>query len=125
MLIVGNTDAHLKNWALRYGDGTTPELAPVYDFHSLTVYSQYHLAPLALSINGERVPSRITIDDLRRLADTVGISAQWTEDVVSEAVHSMRAAWSGELRTEAESRFPALAEHYSRRLDSLPICLVA
>ncbi|WP_341719697.1 type II toxin-antitoxin system HipA family toxin [Micromonospora sp. FIMYZ51] len=31
MIVVGNTDAHLKNWAIIYPDGRTPRLAPVYD----------------------------------------------------------------------------------------------
>jgi serine/threonine-protein kinase HipA len=30
-IVMGNTDAHLKNWALIYPDGVTPRLAPVYD----------------------------------------------------------------------------------------------
>ncbi|MFM2088512.1 MAG: hypothetical protein RLZZ237_3381 [Pseudomonadota bacterium] len=30
-ILMGNTDAHLKNWALRYPDGRLPELAPLYD----------------------------------------------------------------------------------------------
>ena len=30
-ILMGNTDAHLKNWALVYPDGRTPQLAPVYD----------------------------------------------------------------------------------------------
>ncbi len=30
-ILMGNTDAHLKNWALIYPDGVTPQLAPVYD----------------------------------------------------------------------------------------------
>ncbi|VVE11790.1 type II toxin-antitoxin system HipA family toxin [Pandoraea anhela] len=30
-ILLGNTDAHLKNWALIYPDGQTPQLAPVYD----------------------------------------------------------------------------------------------
>lgn len=30
-MLMGNTDAHLKNWALMYPDGRTPQLAPVYD----------------------------------------------------------------------------------------------
>ncbi|MCC2597664.1 HipA domain-containing protein [Pusillimonas sp. MFBS29] len=30
-MLMGNTDAHLKNWALIYPDGRTPQLAPVYD----------------------------------------------------------------------------------------------
>ena len=30
-ILMGNTDAHLKNWALLYPDGRLPRLAPVYD----------------------------------------------------------------------------------------------
>lgn len=30
-LLMGNTDAHLKNWALLYPDGQQPQLAPLYD----------------------------------------------------------------------------------------------
>jgi len=30
-ILMGNTDAHLKNWALVYPDGRIPQLAPLYD----------------------------------------------------------------------------------------------
>ena len=30
-ILMGNTDAHLKNWALLYEDGIHPSLAPLYD----------------------------------------------------------------------------------------------
>ena len=30
-ILMGNTDAHLKNWALIYEDGVRPALAPLYD----------------------------------------------------------------------------------------------
>ena len=30
-ILMGNVDAHLKNWALIYPDGITPQLAPLYD----------------------------------------------------------------------------------------------
>jgi serine/threonine-protein kinase HipA len=30
-ILMGNVDAHLKNWALMYPDGITPKLAPLYD----------------------------------------------------------------------------------------------
>ncbi len=30
-ILMGNTDAHLKNWALLYPDGVEPQLAPLYD----------------------------------------------------------------------------------------------
>jgi len=125
MLIVGNTDAHLKNWALIYPDGRTARLAPVYDFHSLTVYDQYRHTPMALSLNGERMPGHIGLDDLRRLAERCSADPEQTVQAALQTVHRLRTAWSGDLRVEAESRFPALARHFARRLESLPICVAA
>lgn len=37
-ILLGNTDAHLKNWALLYPDGRTPQLAPVYDPVCVTAF---------------------------------------------------------------------------------------
>ncbi|MGV9211959.1 type II toxin-antitoxin system HipA family toxin [Micromonospora sp. RB23] len=121
MVIVGNTDAHLKNWALIYPDGRTPSLAPVYDFHSLTVYQNYRYQPLALSLNGENVPSAINADDFRWMADRAGADADMTADLLAETVTQLRDAWRGGIRADAARRFAALAEHYTHRLDSLPL----
>jgi serine/threonine-protein kinase HipA len=37
-ILMGNTDAHLKNWALRYLNGVEPELAPLYDPVCVTAF---------------------------------------------------------------------------------------
>ncbi|MBB3119794.1 type II toxin-antitoxin system HipA family toxin [Pseudoduganella violacea] len=37
-ILMGNADAHLKNWALRYPDGIHPELAPLYDPVCITAF---------------------------------------------------------------------------------------
>lgn len=37
-ILMGNTDAHLKNWAFRYPDGIHPELAPLYDPVCITAF---------------------------------------------------------------------------------------
>ena len=37
-VVLGNTDAHLKNWALLYPDGIRPQLAPLYDVVSVSSY---------------------------------------------------------------------------------------
>ncbi|MET7399835.1 HipA domain-containing protein [Dactylosporangium sp. NPDC005572] len=121
MIVIGNTDAHLKNWALRYADGRTPGLAPVYDFHSLTIYSQYRYQPLSLSINGQKAPNGITLDDFRRMAERIGEDPEATARVVGDTVERMRAAWDDELLDEARGRFEPLARHYAERLRSLPI----
>jgi serine/threonine-protein kinase HipA len=45
MIIVGKIDdAHLRIKA-RYPAGAGAELAPVYDFHSLTVYDRFRFTP--------------------------------------------------------------------------------
>lgn len=121
MIIVGNTDAHLKNWAFRYPAGRRVELAPVYDFHSLTVYDRFRYAPLALSLNGEVMTAHLSPDDFRWLADRIGADAETTVQVVESAVHELRRAWASGVRDEVEDRFPALAKHYEHRLLSLPL----
>jgi serine/threonine-protein kinase HipA len=123
MVVVGNTDAHLKNWALLYSDGRTPSLAPIYDFHSLTVYTRYRYAALALSLNEEKVANAIGPEDLRRLADRAGADPERTVQWGLETVNRLREAWTKDLRQEAEARFDALAQHFTHRLESLPICL--
>jgi len=125
MLVVGNTDAHLKNWALVYPDGRAARLAPVYDFHSLTVYGQYRYTPLALALDGERAAGRIGLDDIRRLAERCGADPEASAAVAASAARRLRAAWSAGLREEAESRFPALAQHFGQRLESLPVCMAS
>ena len=37
-ILMGNTDAHLKNWALSYPDGIRPVLAPLYDPVCVTAF---------------------------------------------------------------------------------------
>jgi hypothetical protein len=123
-LVVGNTDAHLKNWGLRYPDGRTPQLSPVYDFHSLTAYSRFQFQPLALSLNGERMPGQLDTDDLRSLAERCGVDPGRTAQTAAAVVERLRAAWVGDLREEARERFPALADHYEYRLRTLPICSI-
>ncbi|HET8657851.1 MAG TPA: HipA domain-containing protein [Micromonosporaceae bacterium] len=92
MLVVGNTDAHLKNWALVYYDGRTPSLAPIYDFHSLTVYDRYRYSPLALSLNNERVPSSISLDSFRRMAERSASDPEQTVRWVTDLNSSERVA---------------------------------
>jgi serine/threonine-protein kinase HipA len=116
MIVVGNLDGHLKNWALIYRDRRTPTLAPVYDFHSLTVYQSYRRQPLALRLAGEQIPEAISIEHFRRLAETCGEDEELTVNMVRDALESLHAAWSDSMAEEALARFDALAEHYSSRL---------
>ena len=124
MLVVGNIDAHLKNWALIYLNGRTASLAPIYDFHSLTVYSRFLYGTLALSLGGESLSSAVDLDNFRILAENSGADPARTVHVVRRTVDRLREAWSGDLQSEAQARFPALTSHFTYRLESLPICNV-
>jgi serine/threonine-protein kinase HipA len=101
MVVVGNTDAHLKNWALIYPDGRTP----MYDFHSLTVYSTYRYQGLALSLAGQKAPGQVDLENFKVLAQASGFDAQWTEEIVGEAVDDLR-RWLGRRRRGGEDEVP-------------------
>ena len=122
MVITGNIDAHLKNWGLIYKDGRTPSLAPIYDFHSLTVYSHYLYGSLALSLGGESMSAIVDPDNFRILAENSDTASEKVIHVVRRTVDRLRESWFSGWQSEVESRFPALARHYTSRLESLPIC---
>jgi len=122
ILVIGNIDGHLKNWAVIYSDGRTPSLAPVYDFHCLTIYGRYRYSPLAFSLGGESMSASVYMDNFRQLAENVGLDPERTVQIVRNAVARMRDAWSGDVKAEANARYQELAAHFMARLNTLPIC---
>lgn len=48
--LMGNTDAHGKNWGFIYHDGISPQLAPAYDMVCVSAYFDPH-NPKALAVN--------------------------------------------------------------------------
>ncbi|WP_224309155.1 type II toxin-antitoxin system HipA family toxin [Streptomyces olivaceus] len=54
-VVVGNGDAHLKNWSLIYRDQITPSLSPVYDLVSTIPYTPSdEVEDLALKLSGSK-----------------------------------------------------------------------
>jgi serine/threonine-protein kinase HipA len=122
VILTGNTDAHLKNWALWYPDGRKVALAPVYDFHSLTVYqSRFRYAPLALSLAGEHMATSVTVEHFRQLAETSGGDPDAVAERVAKIVSQLRETWFAGIRSVGLKHFPALVEHYDQRLVDLPL----
>lgn len=116
-VVVGNGDAHLKNWAFLFPDARTPRLAPVYDVVPTILFG---LDPeLALSFAGGR--SFRSIDETRVRAFAVKVGASPAEmvnvarDTVSRAVDTFDAAMaSSGLEPQ---RIGAIRRHW----ESLPI----
>lgn len=76
--IIGNCDAHAKNYAIMLGSGGAIALAPAYDLVSTTVYDGSYGAEISRSMGmriGEHANiDRITIDDFMLLAADVMVS---------------------------------------------------
>jgi serine/threonine-protein kinase HipA len=121
LVLSGNHDAHLKNWALVYPDGLRAHLAPVYDFVATVAYSQFGpspalrwLQPTEPTLDPEKPLVQTTTDDLL-VADT-GSGAD-TSRVLEEIEHVaavIREAWS-EIQSDAPAR---VRERVSAHLDA-------
>jgi serine/threonine-protein kinase HipA len=120
MVLMGNTDAHLKNWSLIYRDGYTPQLSPAYDLVSSTVYRRLALGALTFSLGGEKAPNRVDLECFRRLADAAGVAEEAVVETAAGTAEAMAQAWP-DIRREDGGLFPALAEHIDARMAKHPL----
>jgi serine/threonine-protein kinase HipA len=90
-VLIGNADMHLKNWSLLYPDGRTPVLSPAYDFVATLPYIPGDT--LALSFGGTKSLDGITLDQVRRFADTARLPMKPLSDIVRETVERTKEAW--------------------------------
>ncbi|MHB8744720.1 MAG: type II toxin-antitoxin system HipA family toxin [Sulfuricaulis sp.] len=90
-VLIGNADMHLKNWSLLYPDGRTPVLSPAYDFVATLPYIPGD--QLALTFGGSRSLSEVTVDQVRRFADTAHLPASPVWRIVTETMERTVAAW--------------------------------
>jgi len=90
--LLGNSDAHGKNFSLLYDPATGVRLAPLYDVVSTAVYDD--LTPrLAMAIGGEDDPSQVDLLCWERLGAESGLGG---------ALPRFVQRWSSEVLTAAE-----------------------
>lgn len=76
--LVGNHDAHAKNFSLLYATGTTPVLAPLYDLLSTAVYD--HLSPnMAMKLGSKYKFSEVQARHWAQFAEAAGLSKAQTK----------------------------------------------
>jgi serine/threonine-protein kinase HipA len=90
-ILIGNGDAHLKNWSVIYRDGVTPRLAPAYDLVSTIHYVAKD--SLALNLAGEKRFEVIDEKHFEALARRMEAPPKFVLDVVRETVSAAREAW--------------------------------
>ncbi|MDB5850254.1 MAG: regulator [Rhodoferax sp.] len=97
-ILMGNTDAHLKNWALVYPDGRLPQLAPLYD--PVCVSAFFHGLPA-----GQYAVNR-KIDETLRAFGWPQLEALLRQAGVPRVSNQLRIART--LVRQAQAEWPAL-----------------
>ncbi len=90
-VLIGNADAHLKNWSLIYPDRRTPRLAPAYDLVGTVSYIPADR--LALSLGGTKAFAEVDIERFRRLAEAAGLPVRLVLRTARETAEKVRDLW--------------------------------
>ena len=92
MVLTGNGDMHLKNWALIYPNPHQPTLSPAYDFVSTIVYPDIN-STLALKIGRTREFKQITLDTFKQFAEIAKLPKQAVLNTVIATVDAIKDQW--------------------------------
>ena len=88
-VLIGNGDAHAKNFSLLHEPSGALRLAPLYDVMSTLFYDDDHLA---MYIDQVRKTDRVTLERLSNEALSWGISPGRASDIISALVDAVPAA---------------------------------
>lgn len=119
--IVGNGDAHAKNFSVLYRNGV-PRLSPAYDIMSTAIYPEVGKR-MAMKIDGEYAFKWITRGKFIRMADKSGIHPHVVKGEMDKMIRRVRHALP-RLVAQATRRFPhrcysAIADGIASRLSQL------
>lgn len=90
-VLLGNGDAHAKNWAYRYPDGRTPELSPAYDIVPTVLFIPGD--DLGLNLAGSTAFDAVGIPAFERLADRAGWDGTLGRARAADAAERVTNAW--------------------------------
>jgi len=92
--LIGNGDAHLKNWSFIYADGKHAHLSPAYDLVCTAPYAPANeVEDLALKFGGTRRFSGIRRSAFQRLAFKLGVDDAHILDTVTQTCALFVEAW--------------------------------
>ena len=113
-LLIGNGDAHLKNWSLIYPDRKIARLSPAYDLVCTAAYPD--LADLGLPFFGTARLSEISRDHFVRLQAGLNVDDDDVLDVVDEMIDRFSGAWAAGAAERVPSRVAAWIEEHLERI---------
>jgi serine/threonine-protein kinase HipA len=98
-VLIGNGDAHLKNWSLIYRDRRIPTLSPAYDLVSTVVYREEGDGPedLGLKFCGSKRFTTVSLSSFKQLEARIdkrfGPGEAGLVEVARETIRRVRAHW--------------------------------
>ncbi len=98
-LLIGNNDAHGKNFSLLYRAGGQTRLAPLYDLVSTAAYPELS-TKMAMKIGGENEPGKVGQKQIERLANEAALSAPMVRNRLAELADAVIAALPTVTREE-------------------------
>ena len=112
--IIGNGDAHLKNYSIAYRDKETIRLTPAYDIvcSKLVIPDE---TDSALTINGKN--SKLKKEDFDKLADYLGVPLKIRYEKVEKKLSIMETIIkSSKIKTDSQKRFIDIIKERLSRL---------
>ena len=103
-ILLGNGDAHLKNWTLIYGDMQSPCLSPLYDVVFTAPYIEHD--NLALNMAGTKQWFDITMESFKLWSEKAGAPWVAIKPHLLDVMEVARTQWLEQLQD-----LPMLDEH--------------
>ncbi|MGC9461117.1 type II toxin-antitoxin system HipA family toxin [Vibrio genomosp. F10] len=122
-ILLGNGDAHLKNWTLIYSDAYSPRLSPLYDVVFTSPYIEND--SLALNMVGTKQWFEITMKHFEEWAEKAGVLWVAVKPHLIDVMSLARKNWPNllqELPMEVEQK-DALKKHWGKLSDDFRISL--
>lgn len=113
-MLIGNGDAHLKNWSVIYPDGINPILSPAYDLVSTKVYFKNETS-FSLNLGRKKNWYKTNLQDFEYWAKKADIPWRAVKRQIIDVLHIARSQWRQELShlPMAEEQKQHLQSHWS------------
>jgi len=98
-VLMGNSDAHVKNWSLLYDTPVRPRLSPAYDLVSTVAYTQNDTS-IALNMGETRAFASITLKTFDVFLRRVGVLDRVRQDLMQTVMATGRvilSVWEAEF----------------------------
>lgn len=116
--LIGNSDAHLKNFSVLYPTGARPVLAPAYDIVCVAALPGFR--GFATNVAIDKLQRQETLDTYADIARKAGISQRIVKAAVKEAVSRAKALWPHAIE---DMNVPGTVRaEITERLNALPLC---